>query len=88
MSTTRRVGLVLLVAGIALAIAVIPLWGAATREADQDALAGEYRAAITGGTVDEPDADRTLPIAVGAIGGVLFLAGVILLAVPRPSDGS
>lgn len=88
MSTTRRVGLVLLLSGVVLALAVIPLWSSATREADQDALADEYRAAIIGGPVDEPAADRTLPIAVGAVGGVLFLAGVILLAVPRPSDGS
>lgn len=88
MSTTRRVGLALLLSGVVLAVTVIPLWGASTRDADQDALAGEYQAALTGGPVDEPDADRTLPIAVGVVGGVLFLAGVILLAVPRPSDGS
>lgn len=88
MGITRRVGVALIALGVVLALAVIPLWSNATDDAERKTLANDYAEAISGTPFEDVEPDRTVPIAVGVVGAVVFLAGVILVAVPRPSDGS
>lgn len=78
--TKRHVGIGLICLGLALALAVIPLWIAATNDAESAQTTEDYRAAIVGVPAETKDPNRTLPLAVGAIAAVVFLAGVIVVS--------
>lgn len=88
------VGVGLIVLGVLLALAVIPLWTNATEDAEAEQLAEEFRAASLGTAPEEVEPERTIPIAVGMVGAVLFLAGVIVTVspdrprVPDPGPGT
>lgn len=82
----RRWGAALIATAAVLAVACLVLWTRGTRDADREALTAEYEAAITGRPYEEPEADRTAPLALGAIAAVAFLGGIILLATARPSE--
>lgn len=85
----RRLATILLPLGAVLVVAGIFTWSQATDEADDDRLAARYERAILldqgaddlAAAVDiDPDAERALPIALLALGGVVIVAGSVALA--------
>ncbi len=82
----RHVGAALIVAALVLAGAAVFLWVSGSNDADADRLTEEFRAAIAGDSADDVEPNRAPPIALGAVSGVLFLAGVIVLVSPSPDS--
>lgn len=78
----RHAGVALIVCALVLAAAAGVLWLKGSDDAEKDQLAEEYRAAIVGDSTDDVDPNRSGPIALGAVGAVLFLSGVIALVSP------
>lgn len=76
--TRRNVATGLLVVGFVMLLAVVPLWIAATQKADDEQRVNDYAEAITGIPQPDADADRGIPLAVGAVGALVFLSGVIV----------
>lgn len=76
--------------GLILGLAVIPLWASETHDAERKDTAHDYAEAISGVPFDDVEPDRTIPIAVGVVGALLFLAGVVVTVSPgaSPSPGS
>lgn len=75
-------GIGLLVAALALAAAALVLWQNGTTDAEHEQQARRYAEAISRQALDDAEPNRTGPIALGAVSGVLFLGGVIVLVSP------
>lgn len=85
MKDNRRTGRLLITAAIMAALVAVLLWSKAEQDADQEQLAEDYSEALGGGRAEDVEADHTGAFALGGLGAVLFLGGIVLVAT-APAD--
>ena len=79
-------GIGLVLTALVLVVTAVVLWQAETDDTDNEAQAREYAEAISGQPFDDPEPDRTAPLALGAASAVLVLGGIVLVASPSPDS--
>lgn len=84
----RQIGTALLVLAAALWIGAWWMWSNRQEQADHDRRVAAYTESLTGRDLDEVGADPAAPIAIGVLGAVAAISGVIVLVSERPSPGS